>query len=67
MHSVAHFFLVVTSSKQIQQHLQIIPKMRQLAAEKGEEGNVPVVISTCSIRESMCTHYAVRSTSSLSS
>jgi hypothetical protein len=34
--------------------------MRQMAKEKGEEGNIPVVISTCSLRDNMCTHYAVR-------
>ena len=31
--------------------------MRQLAAEKGEDGNVPVVISQCSAGEKSCTHY----------
>ena len=31
--------------------------MRQLAAEKGYEGNNPVVISQCSKREGICTHY----------
>ena len=34
--------------------------MRKLAVEKGEAGNVPVVISMCSIKDEMCTHYAVR-------
>ena len=32
--------------------------MRRLAIEKGEKGNVPVVISHCSKEQSMCTHYA---------
>ena len=31
--------------------------MRQLAAEKGEEGNPPVVISQCSEVDQICTHY----------
>jgi hypothetical protein len=42
--------------------MQIIPAMRKLAVEKGEEGNVPVVITMCSIKDEMCTHYAVRAT-----
>lgn len=42
-------------------HIQIIPALRKYAAERGEKGNVPVVISTCSPRQYMCTHYAVRS------
>jgi hypothetical protein len=37
---------------------QVIPRMRKLVAEQGEEGNVPIVITTCSKREQMCTHYA---------
>mmetsp|Transcript_4557 Transcript_4557/g.7894 ORF Transcript_4557/g.7894 Transcript_4557/m.7894 type:complete len:81 (-) Transcript_4557:54-296(-) len=32
--------------------------MLKYAKEKGEPGNVPVVITTCSIRQQMCTHYA---------
>lgn len=36
---------------------KIIPKMRQLAAEKGEVGNTPVVVSRCSKVEKLCTHY----------
>jgi len=40
--------------------LQIIPALRKYVAEKGEAGNVPVVISTCFPREDICTHYAVR-------
>ena len=32
--------------------------MRRLAIEKGEKGNVPIVISHCSKEQSMCTHYA---------
>lgn len=37
---------------------RIIPALRKYAAERGEKGNVPVVISTCSPRQYMCTHYA---------
>lgn len=40
-------------------NLQIIPALRKYAVEKGEAGNVPVVISTCFPEEGMCTHYAV--------
>lgn len=36
---------------------KIIPEMRKLAAERGEPGNVPVVISQCSVRGKECTHY----------
>jgi hypothetical protein len=32
--------------------------MRQIVAEQGEKGNEPIVITTCSKREQMCTHYA---------
>lgn len=32
--------------------------MRKLAVEKGETDNVPIVISMCSIKDEMCTHYA---------
>ena len=32
--------------------------MRRLAKEKGEKGNVPLVISSCSKEQQMCTHYA---------
>jgi hypothetical protein len=35
---------------------QVIPKMRKLAKQKGQSN--PVVISTCSKEEQMCTHYA---------
>ena len=31
--------------------------MRQLAVEKGDAGNNPVVISQCSVQEQTCTHY----------
>lgn len=31
--------------------------MRQLAAEKGQAGNTPVIISQCSEDEQTCTHY----------
>ena len=31
--------------------------MRKLAAEKGKPDNLPVVISQCSEREKICTHY----------
>jgi len=37
---------------------KILPKLRALAVEKGESGNIPVVISHCSIEQEMCTHYA---------
>jgi hypothetical protein len=37
--------------------LQIIPEMRILAEEKGEAGNVPVIISQCSEGDGYCTHY----------
>ena len=40
--------------------LKIIPALRRYAVEKGEAGNVPIVISTCFPLEEMCTHYAVR-------
>lgn len=40
--------------------LQIIPALRKYAAEKGEAGNVPVVLTTCFPEEQVCTHYAVR-------
>lgn len=36
---------------------KIIPEMRQLAAEKGEAGNAPVLISQCSKVGRECTHY----------
>lgn len=36
---------------------KIIPQMRILAEERGESGNVAVVISQCSEREGTCTHY----------
>jgi hypothetical protein len=39
---------------------QIIPGLRKYAAEHGDKGNVPIVMSTCSPSEGMCTHYAVR-------
>lgn len=32
--------------------------MRKLAVEKGEEGTVPIVITTCRETEEMCTIYA---------
>lgn len=32
--------------------------MRKLAVEKGEEGTVPIVITTCRKDEEMCTVYA---------
>jgi len=37
---------------------RIIPALRKYAKEKGEANNIPVVISTCSSRLQMCTHYA---------
>jgi len=36
---------------------KIIPAMRILAEEKGEAGNVPVIISQCSEGDGYCTHY----------
>jgi len=36
---------------------KIIPALRQLGVEHGEEGNVPVVITNCSIKQKMCIHY----------
>lgn len=36
---------------------KIIPELRKLAAEKGEPGNNPVIISQCSVGEKECTHY----------
>mmetsp|Transcript_12606 Transcript_12606/g.34730 ORF Transcript_12606/g.34730 Transcript_12606/m.34730 type:complete len:396 (-) Transcript_12606:287-1474(-) len=38
---------------------KIIPALRQLGVEHGEEGNVPVVITNCSIKQKMCIHYVV--------
>jgi hypothetical protein len=37
---------------------KVLPKMHKLAAEKGQEGNTPVVITTCNREQQMCTHYA---------
>jgi len=36
---------------------KIIPEMRILAAEKGESGNIPVIISQCSEGDGTCIHY----------
>jgi hypothetical protein len=36
---------------------KLIPELRQLAAEKGEAGNNPVIISNCSEAEGKCTFY----------
>ena len=33
--------------------------MRQMAIEKGEKDHTPVVITTCSVKQEMCTHYSV--------
>mmetsp|Transcript_12683 Transcript_12683/g.29454 ORF Transcript_12683/g.29454 Transcript_12683/m.29454 type:complete len:175 (-) Transcript_12683:57-581(-) len=37
---------------------KVIPGLRKYAEEKGEQGNVPVVVTTCNVVEQMCTHYA---------
>lgn len=37
---------------------KIIPTLRKYAQENGEKGSVPVVVSTCSETQRMCTHYA---------
>lgn len=37
---------------------KVIPALRKYAEENGEAGNVPVVLTTCSEKEQMCTHYA---------
>lgn len=39
------------------QKKQILPAIRRLAASKSQEGNELVVISHCSKRQEMCTHY----------
>lgn len=36
---------------------KIIPKLRELAAKKVAKGNPVVIVSTCSMKENMCTHY----------
>mmetsp|Transcript_47601 Transcript_47601/g.54973 ORF Transcript_47601/g.54973 Transcript_47601/m.54973 type:complete len:312 (-) Transcript_47601:375-1310(-) len=36
---------------------KIIPEMRILAVEKGESGNIPVIISQCSEEDGTCIHY----------
>lgn len=40
------------------QSYKIIPALRDYAKKNGRDGSVPVVISTCSIKQQMCTHYA---------
>jgi len=57
-----YFLTQVCHSLQIQPltffiHVQIIPEMRALAAEKGEPGNPVVVISQCNVGKAECTHY----------
>ena len=45
--------------KFILRHEQVFPAIRKYAKEHGASGLVPVVVSTCNIAESMCTHYVV--------
>jgi hypothetical protein len=50
----SHFYFIISIFLSF---LQIIPEMRILAKEKGEAGNVPVIISQCSEGDGYCTHY----------
>jgi hypothetical protein len=36
---------------------KVFPAMLKYAREHGEEGNHPVIATTCSIKQGMCTHY----------
>mmetsp|Transcript_36047 Transcript_36047/g.52833 ORF Transcript_36047/g.52833 Transcript_36047/m.52833 type:complete len:285 (+) Transcript_36047:116-970(+) len=37
---------------------KVFPAMIKYAKEHGEKGNSPVMLTTCSIKQQMCTHYA---------
>lgn len=41
---------------------KVFPALVKYAQEHGEKGNIPVVVTTCSIEKQTCTHYAVRVT-----
>jgi len=36
---------------------RVVPALRKMAMENAEEGYSPVVISNCSVKQEMCTHY----------
>ncbi|KAL3817076.1 hypothetical protein ACHAXA_000126 [Cyclostephanos tholiformis] len=49
--------LVPPHRTKIQNTTKIIPKFMKYAREHGESGKSPIVISTCSARQRMCTYY----------
>lgn len=45
--------------------LKVFPAIRKYAKEHGASGLVPIVMTTCDIKQSICTHYVVRNCASV--